>query len=52
MTKTVEEARNEFLDWFDFFILTGGDLQVARLFIDSSIEYDKLQAKEEEQELE
>lgn len=50
MQKTVEEARAEFCEWYENLWLTNGDIQVARLFIDSGLEYDKL--LEEGQELE
>ena len=52
MHKTVEQARKEFCQWYQNLWLTNGDLQVARLFVDSGREYDKLLAQEECQELE
>lgn len=42
MQKTIEKAKSDWLAWFENFCLTGGDVQVARMMIDSFLEYDLL----------
>lgn len=42
MQKTIEKAKRDWLDMFENFCLTGGDPQMARLLIDSFLEYDLL----------
>lgn len=50
MENAILNAKNEWLEWFEIFSMTG-DIEDARMVVNSWIEYNLLLEKEEEREM-